>query len=76
MSRVVIPIDFPEWMSKQERMYHANRAIVTAVGAGGNAFPKTVCAPHERPVDSVSRYEKAENAYCLRNGISRGGGGQ
>lgn len=76
MSRVVIPIDFPEGMSKQERIYHAKRAICTASGAGGNDFPKTVCAPNERPVDSVGRYEKAKIAKCLQTGVLYGGGGQ
>lgn len=76
MSRAVIPIDFHEWMSKQERIYHAKRAIYVASGAGGNAFPKTVCAPHERPVDSIGRYEKARIAKLMQLGGWAGGGGQ
>lgn len=40
-------------------------------------FPKTVCAPHERPIDSVGRYEKAKIAKCLQaGGLYGGGGGQ
>lgn len=42
MSAVVIPIEFPEWMSREECIYHAKRAICTAVGAGGNDSHKTV----------------------------------
>lgn len=52
------------------------KVVICFGGAGGTAFPQTVCAPNERPVDSVGRYEKAKIAKCLQAGVLYGGGGQ
>lgn len=52
------------------------KVVICFGGAGGNVFPKTVCAPHERPVDSIGRYEKAKIAKLMQLGGWAGGGGQ